>query len=163
MIADPRTNAAHDRRWALWLFMFVGVVLHSSLCPPNVHASVLGAMARTCVVPAAGAPPSTGPSAEASTGPAADSGRLGDAGGPCAPAPRPHHHAPCGVMSHRASAQDRSAGSWQAGAAPRCPLATPAAGAEGAPGHARPWGTSSRPPVRRSGAGLLIDLCASRT
>ena len=149
-------NATHGRRWALWLFMFVGVVLHSSLCPPNGHAGVLGATARTCVVPAAGAPPSGGTTA-------ADSGRAGDAGGPCAPAPRPHHHPPCGVMSHRTSTQDRSAGSWQVGALPRCPLSAPSAGATGALGHACAWGASSRPPVRRSGAGLLIDLCASRT
>lgn len=160
MIADPRVNAIHGRRWALWLFMFVGVVLHSSLCPPNTHAGVLGATAKACVSPAAGAPPDGVTSA-------GGSGRTGDAGHPCAPAPgHHHHHAPCGVMTHRASAQDRPAGSWQAGAPSRCPLSTPFAGVAGfadGPGHACPQGTSSRPPVRRSGAGLLIDLCASRT
>jgi hypothetical protein len=155
MNADPRVNAIHGRRWALWLFMFVGVVLHSSLCPPNGHAGVLGATAKACVSPAAGSPPA----GETGT---ADSGRAGDAGRPCAPAPRPHHP-PCGVITHRAAPQDRSAGSGQAGAPPRCPLSVPLAGAAGGPGHACPWGRSSRPPVRRSGAGLLIDLCSSRT
>jgi len=158
MTADPSVHAAHGRRWALWLFMFVGVVLHSSLCPPNGHAGVLSATAKTCVSPAAGAPPSGGRSVAA-----VDTGRTGDAGGPCAPAPGPHHHAPCGVMTHRAAPQDRSAGPWQAGASPRCPAAGPSAGAACGPGDVRPRSTSSLPPVRRSGAGLLIDLCASRT
>jgi hypothetical protein len=161
MIADPRVNAIHGRRWALWLFMFVGVVLHSSLYPSNVHADVLGATAKTCVSPAAGAPPYGGKSVAA-----AATGRAGDAGGPCAPAPRPHHHhhPPCGVITHRtAPQQDRSTGPWQAGASPRCPLFLRSADAAGGPGRVLPWGTSSLPPVRPSGAGLLIDLCASRT
>src|SRR3569833_1149101 len=104
MTAAPSVHAAHGRRWALWLFMFVGVVLHSSLCPPNGHAGVLRATAKTCVSPAAGAPPSGGRSVAA-----VDTGRTGAAGGPCAPAPGPHRHAPCGVMTHRAAPQDRSA------------------------------------------------------
>ncbi|MDN3352084.1 hypothetical protein [Actinomadura sp. DC4] len=150
MIADASVNTTHGRRWALLLFMFVGVVLHSSLCPPGAHAGVLGAPVETCVVPV-----------EPSSGVAAGADRAGEAGRPCRQAPRPHHHAPCGVMTHRASPQERSAGPWQAGAPLRSSL--PAPFVTGVPGHARLSGMSSLPPVRRSGAGLLIDLCASRT
>ena len=157
MITDARTDAAHNRRWALWVFMFVGVVLHWSLCPPNVHAGVLSATTRTCVSSAAGMSP---PEAESRTE-VPDSDRAGDADRPCAPAPRPHHHAPCGVMNHRGSSPQRSLGPSQAGV--WSPLLAPYAGESAGPGNARPSGWSSRPPVRRSGAGLLIDLCSSRT
>ena len=153
MTTDPRTNATQGRRWALWLFMFVGVVLHSSLCPPGGHAGVLGATTRTCVSSAAGAPPEVARATEVP-----DSGRAGDAGRPCAPVPRPHHHSPCGVMTHRGS----PAVPWQTGVLPRCPLTAARAVGGGGPG-ACPQGRSSRPPERRSGAGLLIDLCSSRT
>jgi hypothetical protein len=158
MITDPRTNATQGRRWALWLFMFVGVVLHSSLCPPNVHAEVLGAT-RTCVSSAAAtAPPEVATATEVP-----DSGRAGDADRPCAPAPRPHHHPPCGVMSHRGSSHQRSVGPWQTGGTQRCPLPAAYSAEGGRPGASCHWGRSSRPAARRSGAGLLIDLCSSRT
>jgi hypothetical protein len=158
MMTDARTNATQGRRWALWLFMFVGVVLHSSLCPPNGHAGVLGATTRTCVSPAAGTPPLEVKTAAE----VPDSRRAGDAGHPCAPAPRQHHHAPCVVMTHRGSSHQRSVGPWHDGALPRCPLAAADSGEVAGPG-ACPGGRSSRPPARRSGAGLLIDLCSSRT
>jgi hypothetical protein len=159
MITDPRTNSAHGRRWALWLLMFAGVVLHSSLCPPNVHAGVLGATTRTCVSSAAGTPPSDVRSEAAMP----ESGRVGDAGRPCAPGPRPHHHAPCGVMTHRGSSQPRSIAPWQDGAVPLFPLPVPSAGTSAGAAGPHPWGRPSRPPVRPSGAGLLIELCSSRT
>jgi hypothetical protein len=145
MNADPRTNASHGRRWALWLFMFVGFVLHSSLCPSGVHAGVLTVTTRTCAAPVAGAPEPTI-----------------DADRPCAPMPGPHHHAPCGVMTHRAAPQDRSIALWPAGAPPRRAPAAADAGSVRGPGGVRPWRSSSVP-APRSGAGLLIDLCASRT
>jgi hypothetical protein len=160
MMRDSRTHTAHGHRWALWLFLFFGVVLQSSLCPPNAHAGVLGATARPCFSPAAGTPPEAGGGGDTS---AADSGRAVDAGRPCAPGPRPHHHSPCGVMTHRGAPQQRSADAWQTAAMPRCPLPPVYAAETGGSGPACPWGRSSRPSVPRSVASLLIDLCASRT
>ncbi|MFB9838676.1 hypothetical protein, partial [Actinoallomurus acaciae] len=84
MITDPRTNAAHGHRWVLWLFMFAGVVIHSCLCPPNVHGGVLSATTRACVSSASGTPPP----AEPSRGETPDTDSVADAGRPCAPAPR---------------------------------------------------------------------------
>ncbi|GAB2869712.1 hypothetical protein GCM10027176_84240 [Actinoallomurus bryophytorum] len=158
MMRDSRANAAHGHRWALWLFLFVGVVLQSGLCPPNTHAGVLGATARPCFTPTAGAPPEV-----EGGGHTAGSGRATDAGRPCAPAPRPHHHPPCGVMTHRGAPQQRSIAAWQTAAMPRCPEPAVYAAESGGPGLTCPPGRSSRPPAPRSGARLLIDLCASRT
>jgi hypothetical protein len=141
MISDPRVTSSDARRRALWLVMVVGFVLHASLCPPDAHAGVLGASARACVPPAAGGPPPSGPA-------------TSEADGLCAPPVRPHHP-PSGTP------QQRTAGSWQAGVGPGCPLPATAADGHTGPGPACP--RSSRPPAARSGAGLLIDLCASRT
>jgi hypothetical protein len=143
----------------LWLLMFAGVVLHSSLCPPNVHAEVLGATTRTCVSSSVGTPPPEVRSEAA----VPDSGRVADARRPCAPGPRPHHHAPCGVMTHRGSSHLRSIAPWQDGAVPLFPLPVRSAGTAAGAAGTHPWGRPSRPPVRRSGAGLLIELCSSRT
>ena len=159
MMRDSHAIAARGHRSALWLFLFFGVVLQSSLCPPNAHAGVLGATARPCSSPVAGTPPEGG-GGDAS---AADSGRALDAGRPCAPAPRPHHHSPCGVMTHRGAPQQRSIAAWQTAATPWCPLPATYAAATGGPGHACPRGRTSRPQPPRPGARLLIDLCASRT
>jgi hypothetical protein len=160
MMRDSDAIAAHGHRWALWLFLFFGVVLQSSLCPPNAHAGVLGATARPCFSPAAGTPPEVRDDGDTS---AAASGHTIDADRPCAPAPRPHHHSPCGVMTHRGVPQQRSIAAWQTTAMPRCPLTAAYAAEAGGPGHACPRGRSSRPSAPRSGASLLIDLCASRT
>ncbi|GLY92460.1 hypothetical protein [Actinoallomurus iriomotensis] len=159
MITDPRTNAAHGHRWVLWLFVFAGVVVHSSLCPPNVHAGVLSATTRACVSSASGTPPP----AEPSRGETPDTDSVADAGRPCAPAPHPHHHPPCGVIDHRGSAQQRALGPWHAAAVPWLLPATPDAGAAARPVGVRSGGRWSRPPAARAGAGLLIDLCSSRT
>lgn len=160
MITDPRVNATQGRRWALWLFMFAGVVLHSALCPPGAHAGVLGATTRACAAPAAGPLPSAGAPADVPADvPAPDTDRAGEAGRPCAPPLHPHRHAPCVDMNHRGFSPERSAWPAPAGVLPRCPLPAGHAeiGASCAP--ARPSGPASP----RSGAGLLIDLCSSRT
>jgi hypothetical protein len=140
MIADP--NPTHGPRRALWLFMFA-VVLHVILCPASAGTPV--AAARTCValgdVPAPDASPL----------------RAAEAAGPCTPLPRPHRP-PCGAVTH---AQPRTAGSWQAGVGAGCPLPSAAVGELAGPGPVCPG--STRPPAARAGAGLLIDLCASRT
>jgi hypothetical protein len=155
MITDPRMNATQRCRWALWLFMFVGVVLHTGLCPANAHAGVVGATTWACAAPAAGAPPSQ------DAVPAPASGRAGEAGRPCAPPAHPHRHAPCVDVNHRGFSPERSTWTLPAGALPRCPL--PADHAEtGTPGVCW-WGRMSRPAAPRSGAGLLVDLCSSRT
>jgi hypothetical protein len=159
MITDPRTDAAHGRRWALWLFMFVGVVIHSSLCPPDLHAGVLSATTRTCVSSASGAPP---PDVSVpGRGEVPDTGSVADAGRPCAPAPRPHHHQPCGTVNHRGLAQQRALGAWQTGALPWSLPSAPSAGGPGVVAGRR--AVASRPPAAASGAVLLIDLCSSRT
>jgi hypothetical protein len=160
MKTDPRGHATHGRRWALWLLMFAGVVLHSSLCPPNAHAGVLGAMTRVCVSSAAGTPPPDPRAVE----PVPDSGRAGDAGRPCAPAPRPHHHSPCGVMTPRGSSPQRSVAPWcdGAGFSPFVPPATYAL-VVAVPGGTRARTGPPRPPARPAGARLLIELCSART
>lgn len=160
MMRDSHAIAAHGHRWALWLFLFFGVVLQSSLCPPNAHAGVLGATARPCFSPAAGTPPEVRAEGDGS---AADSGRAIDAGRPCAPAPRPHHHSPCGVMTHRGAPQHRSIAAWHTATVPWCAVPAVYSAETGGPGRTCPRGRSSRPSVPRSGASLLIDLCASRT
>ncbi|WP_329238397.1 hypothetical protein OG417_35745 [Actinoallomurus sp. NBC_01490] len=160
MITDPRTDAAHGHRWVLWLFMVVGVVIHSSLCPPNVHAGVLSATTRACVSSAFDAPPP----AERNRGETPDTDSVADAGHPCAPAPRPHHHPPCGVINHRGSAQQqRALGPWHAGAVSWYLPAAADTGATARPANGRPGERRSRPSAARSGADLRIDLCSSRT
>jgi hypothetical protein len=159
MITDPRTNAAHGHRWVLWLFLVAGVVIHSSLCPPNVHAGVLSATTRACVWSASDEPPP----AERSHGETPDTDNIADAGHPCAPAPRPHHHPPCGVINHRGSAQQRALGPWHAGAATWFLPVTPDTGTAARPAIVRSGERPSRPSAARSGADLLIDLCSSRT
>ena len=153
MMTEAGTNVTQKRRWAFWLFMLAGVALHSCLCPPDVHAGVLAATARTCVVPDAAM---TTPADLARPAVSARAAR------PCAPAPRPHHHVPCLVMSHRGFSHERSTGAWPAGALPPCPLPVPYAG-EGARSGACARERVSRPPSRRSGSDLLIGLCSSRT
>jgi hypothetical protein len=157
MTRDPRWRAAHGRRWVLWLLLFAGVVLHSSMCPPNTHAGVLGGTVRTCVPADADAPSGATSHGEP---PAADS--SGD-GRPCAPAPRPHHHAPCGVLNHRSSSPQRLPGTPDADAMPRCPLPPASDGTAAGPSRARPLGTRSRAGALRWGACLLASLCAWRT
>jgi hypothetical protein len=153
MITDPRVNATQVRRWALWLFMFVGFFVHAGVCPPDAHAGVLGTTTRACVSPAAGAPPSDAPA------PGRD--RAGDAGRPCAPPAHPHRHAPCVDVVHRGFSAERSTWPCPAGAPPRCPL--PAERPDDAGPRVRAWDHSSRAASPRSGAGLLVDLCSSRT
>jgi hypothetical protein len=66
-------------------------------------------------------------------------------------------------MTHRGVSQQRPMAAWQTGAMPRCPLQAAFVTDMGGPDRGCPRGRSSRPPVPRSGASLLIDLCASRT
>jgi hypothetical protein len=66
-------------------------------------------------------------------------------------------------MTHRGASQPRSIAPWQVGAVPLFPLPVPSAGTPAGAAGAHPWGRPSRPPVRPSGAGLLIELCSSRT
>lgn len=146
MITDPRVNASRRRHWALWLFMFVGFVLHAGLTPPNAHG-IPGPAVRSCVSPAAGAPPIL---AE----------RAGEADGPCAPPSRPHRHAPCVDVTHRGFSPERPARPCPAGAPARCPLPAERPDPAACPG-AGPC--SSRPVSPRSGAGLRLALCSSRT
>jgi hypothetical protein len=153
MRTDPPAITARGRRWALWLLMVAGVMLHSGLCPPDTRAGVVGAATLTCAPPAAATADGVG-------GDTTGSARAGDADGPCAPAPHSNHHAPCCVMTHRAAAQQRSAAPWQDRTVPPAPLQVPYAGATGgAPSCGRP----SRAPARRSGADLLVALCSFRT
>jgi hypothetical protein len=140
MIADARVDPTHGCRRALWLVVYA-VVLHVILCPAPAGATVT--VAQACVAAPASAP-------EASPLRAAEAG-------PCAPLPHPHRP-PCGAVTH---AQPRTVGSWQAGVGAGCPLPSSAVGEFAGPRPACPG--SSRPPAARAGAGLLIDLCASRT
>jgi hypothetical protein len=138
MISDPRVKTTHGRRRALWLFMFA-VVLHVMFGPASAGTPV----PRTCAATPAGSD--------------ASSLRAAEAAGPCAPLPRPHRP-PCGAVTH---AQPRTAGSWQAGVGAGCPLPSAAVGEPARPGPVCPG--STRAPAARTGANLLIDLCASRT
>ncbi len=137
MATHPRAHAAHRPRRALWVLLLVAVVLHSGL-GARVHTL------RVAECAAATAPHT------------AD--RVAELDSPCAPMPQPHH-APCGVRTH----QQRDDEPRQAGVRQRCPAAVSHPGDLTWPGRACPRREASRPPVRRSGAGLLIDLCASRT
>jgi hypothetical protein len=162
MIADPRVNIPHGHRLALWLFTFA-VVVPAILCPAQAGTA---AAARMCVTAVGDAPdpetvtgvtPRRAEAAVRIAAPGSASAlRTAEAAGPCTP-PRPHRP-PCGAVTH---AQPRTAGSWQSGAGVGCPLPAAAVTEPARPGPA--CSGSSRPPAARSGAGLLIGLCASRT
>jgi hypothetical protein len=159
MTSDSFAHAARRRRPALWLLVFVGVLLHSGLCAPGIHVGTLRATA--CSVGSMDILPLDAPYPAAAPHPAAGHAgddRAGEPGRPCTPVPRPRH-APCGALTDRGGGQHRT--SVPTTVVPRG-LPPYAAGLPASPGMPS-RGDASRPPARRSGAGLLIDLCASRT
>jgi hypothetical protein len=160
MTTDPRGNTAQRRRWALWLFVFAGFVLHAGLCPPNAHAGAPGTTVRACASSPDGAPPP----ADASTPPDEPepaSRRTGEGGHPCAPPLHPHRHAPCAEANHRGYSPGRSTWPCPGATPPRCP--PPAERPDAAGPRARAGDHSSRPAFPSSGVSLLTGLCSSRT
>ncbi len=138
--------------------MFLGVLLHTSLCAPGVHAGTIHATACASRSVADVLPLDAidgGGGAAPVAGRASDD-RAGQPGRPCTPVPRPHH-APCGALTDRGTGQHRAAAAPTAVLPHRSP--GPATGLAAAPAR----GDASLPPARPYGAGLLIDLCASRT
>jgi hypothetical protein len=178
MRADGHAQAVHGRRKVLWLFVFAVVVLHAGLGSLGLHAGVLRA---TCAgspaapaVPQGARPANVGgglaegaevgvepPGGGAATS-AAGASAAALSGPPCAPVPHPHHP-PCRGLGDRGPGHQRTTVPWQAAGGPRCPLPMDHGRRLAGPGLACPRGRSSQAPAPRSGAGLLIDLCASRT